>query len=131
MNRLNPLYIVLLLITFVFISFYSFYNEKELYLEKIEQIKTLQIKALEFGNLANTWTNEKYINNTINEILKNQILDNQQIKKEVTKETIKIRLESSNPDILDFFLNKVLNKQLIIKKLDINLNSIELEIGAK
>ncbi len=131
MNRLNPLYVILLFITITFISFYSNSNAKNLYLEKIDEAKNLQIKALEFTNLVNSWTNEKYINSTLNEILKSQVFENQQIIKIATKENIKIKIESANQQVLDALLNKILNKQLIIKKLEMNSNSIDLEIGIK
>lgn len=131
MNRLNPLYIILLFATILFLSFYTTSNEKKLYLEKINEVKSLQIKALEFKSLVNSWTNEKYINSTLDEILKAQIFVNQQITKTATKEAIKIKIESANPQVLDTFLNRVLNKQLIIKKLEINSNFIDLEVGTK
>ena len=131
MNRLNPLYIILLFVTFAFLSFYISSNQKESYLEKLNEVKTLQAKALEFKSLVNTWTNEKYINNTLDEILKSQIFANQQITRTATKESIKIKIQSINPQVLDTFLNKILNKQLIIKKLELNTNFIDLEVGIK
>ena len=131
MNRLNPLYIILLFVTFTFLSFYISSNQKESYLEKLKEVKILQAKALEFKSLVNTWTNEKYINNTLDEILKSQIFANQQITKTATKESIKIKIQSANPQVLDTFLNKILNKQLIIKKLELNVNFIDLEVGIK
>ncbi len=48
MNRLNPLYIILLLLTIVFISFFSLSNEKSLYLEKVKETKVIEEKALEY-----------------------------------------------------------------------------------
>jgi uncharacterized protein YktA (UPF0223 family) len=131
MNRLNPLYIILLFITIVLLSFYSISNEKKAYYKKVEETKQLEIKALEFKNLVNAWTSEKYINSTLDEISKSQIFAKEQISKSVTKELIKIKIDSANPEILDIFLNKVLNKQLIIKKMQLDKNSINLEIGIK
>lgn len=131
MNRLNPLYIILLFATILFLSFYTTSNEKNLYIEKVNEVKNLQTKALEYKNLVSSWTNEKYINSTLDEILKSQIFVNQQITKIATKESIKIKIESSNSQVLDTFLNKILNKQLIIKKLELNQNFIDLEIGIK
>ena len=58
MKRLNPLYIILLFVTFAFLSFYTSSNKKEAYIEKLNEVKNLQIKALEFRNLVNTWRNE-------------------------------------------------------------------------
>ena len=131
MKRLNPLYIILLFVTFAFLSFYTSSNQEEAYIEKLNEVKNLQIKALEFRNLVNTWRNEKYINSTLDEILRSQIFANQQITRTSTKEAIKIRIHSVNPQVLDTFLNKILNKQLIIKKLELNTNFIDLEVGSK
>ena len=129
MNRLNPLYIILLFITIVFLSFYSISNGKNTYYKKVEETKELEIKALEFKNSLNAWTSEKYVNNILDEILKNQIFTKEQISRSSTKELIKIKIDSAKPEILDIFLNKVLNKQLIIKKMQVDKNSINLEIG--
>jgi|GEM_PF-1753958 len=131
MNRLNPLYIILLFITIVFLSFYSISNGRNDYYKKVEETKKLEIKALEFKNSVNTWTSEKYVNNILDEILKSQIFAKEQILRSSTKELIKIKIDSVNPEILDIFLNKVLNKQLIIKKMQVDKNSINLEIGIK
>lgn len=131
MNRLNPLYIILLFITIVFLSFYSISNEKNAYYKKVEETKQLEIKALEFKNSVNAWTSEKYVNNILDEILKSQIFTKEQISKSSTKELIKIKIDSTNPEVLDIFLNKILNKQLIIKKMQLDKNSINLEIGIK
>lgn len=131
MNRLNPLYMILLFVTIAFLSFYISSNQKETYIEKLKEVKILQAKALEFKSLVNTWTSEKYINNTLDEILKGQTFANQQITRTATKESIKIKIQSTNPQVLDTFLNKILNKQLIIKKLELNTNFIDLEVGIK
>lgn len=131
MNRLNPLYIILLFVTITFLSFYTSFNENKYYIEKLDEVKILQTKAFEFKSLVNTWTNEKYINSTLDEILKSQIFVNQQITKTATKESIKIKIQSVNPQVLDAFLNKILNKQLIIKKIELDSNFIDLEIGIK
>lgn len=131
MNRLNPLYIILLFITTVFLSFYSISNKKNAYYKKVEETKQLEIKALEFKNLLNAWTSEKYIHSTLDEISKSQIFAKEQILISATHELIKIKIDSANPEILDIFLNKVLNKQLIIKKMQLDKNSVNLEIGIK
>jgi hypothetical protein len=131
MNRLNPLYIILLFITIVFLSFYSISNEKKAYYKKVEETKQLEIKALEFNDLVNAWTSEKYINSTLDEILKSQVFAKEKISRSATKELIKIEIDSANSEILDIFLNKVLNKKLIIKKMQLDKNSINMEIGIK
>lgn len=131
MNRLNPLYIILLLLTIVFISFFSLSNEKSLYLEKVKETKMIEEKALEYKAMTSYWRNENFINKTVDEILKSSMFKNEQIIKTSSKDSIKIKIESSNPQVLDNFLNRVLNKQLIIKNLELDKNYINLEIGTK
>lgn len=131
MNRLNPLYVVLLIFTIVFVSFFSLSNEKNLYKEKVEESTQLEQKSKEYKSLTNVWKNEEYVNKTVDEILKNSTFKNENIVKTASKENIKIRIESSNPQVLDSLLNRVLNKQLIIKKLELDKNFINLEIGLK
>lgn len=131
MTRINPLYIILLFLTLFFISFYLLSKQKEVYLEKSLQTIQLEIKAKEYKDLSNSWKNEKFINKTLDEILKNSIFKNEKIVKTATKESIKIKIETTDSRILDNFLNRVLNKQLIIKKLELDKNFIILEIGTK
>ena len=131
MKRLNPLYIVLLFLTLVVVSFVLVIKEKDIYMQKIKDINALEVKAKEYKNLSQFWKNQKFIEKTIDEILKNSMLKNEKISKTSTKESIKIKIESSNPQVLDNFLNRFLNKQLIIKKIEIDKNFINLEIGVK
>jgi len=131
MTRINPLYIILLFLTLFFISFYLVSNQKKLYLEKSLETIQLETKAKEYKDLSNSWKNEKYINKTLDEILKNLIFKNEKILKTATKESIKIKIETTDSRVLDNFLNRVLNKQLIIKKLELDKNFIILEVGTK
>lgn len=131
MNRLNPLYIIMLFLTLIFISFYSLSNERKAYLEKLNELNELEIKANEYTYLSTQWKNEKFVNKTLDEILKNQMFKNEKIVKLENKESIKIKIESNNSVVLDNFLNRVLNKPLIIKKLELDKSFISLEIGLK
>ena len=108
MNRLNPLYLVLLFLTLVFISFFSLSNEKKLYLEKVDESRLFEQKASEYQSLISYWKNEKFINKTIDEILKNSLFKNEQITKTASKESIKIKIESSLRFLLEILMNKML-----------------------
>ena len=131
MNRLNPLYILGLLLTLLFISFFSLSNEKKAYFEKIDQVNQLQQKAQEYKALTSYWKNEAFVNKTIDEIVKNSMFKNEQITKTASKEGVILKIESSNPQVLDTFLNRVLNKQLVIKNLELDKNFINLEISVR
>ena len=117
--------------TLLFISFFSLSNEKKSYFEKIDQVNQLQQKAQEYKYLTSYWKNEAFVNKTIDEIMKNSMFKNEQITKTASKDSVILKLESSNPQVLDSFLNRVLNKQLVIKKLELDKNFINFEIGIK
>ena len=59
------------------------------------------------------------------------MFSNQKILKASTNELLKLKIQSDDPKILDSFLNKVLNKELAIKKLEIEKRYINLEIEIK
>lgn len=81
--------------------------------------------------MTSYWKNEAFVNKTIDEIVKNSMFKNEQITKTASKEGVILKIESSNPQVLDTFLNRVLNKQLVIKNLELDKNFINLEIGIK
>ncbi|MGJ0372894.1 hypothetical protein NG764_10790 [Aliarcobacter cryaerophilus] len=131
MNRINPLYVVGLSIVLVIISFIYLSNEKVFYNTKVEQLNELEIKFKEYYEVSTYWKNEKYVKETIDHILSNSSFSNENINKVVTKEHIKLKLESSSEQTLDIFLNMILNKELIINKLEIKRDSIYLEVGLR
>ncbi|MGJ0330219.1 hypothetical protein NG755_10960 [Aliarcobacter cryaerophilus] len=131
MNRINPLYVVVLSIVLVIISFIYLSNEKVFYNTKVEQLNELEIKFKEYYEVSTYWKNEKYVKETIDHILSSSSFSNENINKVVTKEHIKLKLESSSEQTLDTFLNMILNKQLIINKLELKRDSIYLEVGLK
>ena len=131
MNRINPLYVVGLSIVLVIISFIYLSNEKVFYNTKVEQLNELEIKFKEYYEVSTYWKNEKYVKETIDHILSNSSFSNENINKVVTKEHIKLKLESSSEQTLDTFLNMILNKQLIINKLELKRDSIYLEVGLR
>ncbi len=131
MNRINPLYVVGLSIVLVIISFIYLSNEKVFYNTKVEQLNELEIKFKEYYEVSTYWKNEKYVKETIDHILSSSSFSNENINKVVTKEHIKLKLESSSEQTLDTFLNMILNKQLIINKLELKRDSIYLEVGLK
>lgn len=131
MNRINPLYIIGLFLVLVLISFISLSNQKNLFYNKKNQLSDLEIRFKEYYDISNFWKNEKYINETIDEILNSSLLKDEDIVKIVTKDNIKLKLETASEQNLDSFLNIILNKQLIIKKLEIKRTMVNVEIGLR
>lgn len=131
MKRLNPLYIILLFLTFVFISFFQLNSTKNEYKNAYSDYEDLRSISKDFNELKTQWNNEKYVNETLDVILKNKMFSNQKILRAKVNNVIKLKIESSDPKILDNFLNKILNKPLQINKLELDKSFVNLEIGVK
>ena len=128
MSRLNHLYIIALFITILLISFYLLNIEKENFFSKNSEYKSISKNAKDYQAYQRTWNNKKNINKTIDQILRNKIYVNSKISRFETKNSIKVSITSSDEKALNNFLNRVLNKQMIIKKLLIEKTNINLEI---
>jgi hypothetical protein len=53
------------------------------------------------------------------------------IKIEKTNNIIKVKIDNGSLQTIDRFLNKILNDKFIIRKLNINTNNLDLELGLK
>ena len=129
MNRLNPLYIIFIFLTIFIVSFYMLDAEKKNFDNKnIEYLNTSK-NAKDYKSFKETWDNKVYVNKILNQILSNKIYKTSKILKTELQNSIKIKISSSEEKVLNDFLNKILNKQVIIKKLEMTKVSISLELG--
>ncbi|WP_108064278.1 hypothetical protein [Poseidonibacter lekithochrous] len=131
MNRLNPLYVIALSFTIVFVSFFLLNTESKNYDLKTKEFNIIAVKAKEYKQFKASWNNKSFVNKTLNQILRSSTFKNQKVLRVNGKNSIKLKMISSNQKILNSFLNKLLNKKLIIKKLELNKSYIDLEIGLK
>lgn len=131
MNKLNPLYILVLVFTILIISFVKLGDIEKDYVLENSQVNSFDIKAKSYNDYKKTWFNQKVIRKRLDTIIKSSIFKNEKILKTENKNVIRVKIESLNPRILDKFLNRVLNEKFLIKKLDIKKNSILIEIGFK
>ena len=129
MNRINPLYLIALTLTILFISLYLLNKEKTQVLEKKAELNSITQKAKDYKLYKESWTNEMFVSKTLDNILKNRQFSNQKVLRAKTKNSVKVKIQSSDQKILNAFLNKILNKKLIIKKLEIEKSFVNIEIG--
>jgi len=129
MKRINPLYLIALSLTILFISFYVLNNEKIILIEKKDELNLIIKKAKDYKLYKESWNNEIFVSKTLDNILKNRKFLNQKVLRAKTKNSVKVKILSSDQKILNAFLNKLLNKKLIIKKLEIEKSFINVEIG--
>lgn len=129
MNKINPLYILALMLTLVLLSFQQLNEQKNSFNEKAKEFESLKAKAKEYRNLSNSWANKQNSINTINQIVNSSKFRKHKILKVETQKNLKVKIESKDSKVLNDFLNRVLNKQLIIEKMELQKDYIALEIG--
>ena len=129
MNRINPLYLIALTLTVLFISVYSLNSEKKFFVEKKDELNLIKQKSKDYKSYKESWNNEAFVSKTLDDILRSRQFSNQKVLRAKTKNSIKVKIQSTNQNILNAFLNKILNKKLIIRKLEIEKSFVNVEIG--
>ncbi|AXH12181.1 hypothetical protein [Halarcobacter bivalviorum] len=129
MNRINPLYILVLLLTLFLISFNIYLNKKDEYSKLLSEKRVIEIKAKNFNQYKNNWFDNGKIERKIETILKLKEFETEKISKILNKKSVKIVLESKDTRKLQSFLTKFLNENLIVKSLQLERDSIVIQIG--
>lgn len=129
MNRINPLYLIALTLTVLLISLYSLNNEKRSFIQKKDELILVKQKSKDYKSYKESWNNESFVNKTLDDILKSRQFSNQKVLRAKTKNSIKVKIQSTDQNILNTFLNKILNKKLIIRKLELEKSFVNVEIG--
>jgi len=128
MNKLNPIYILALVITIFIISLVK-QNQKKDELNNIElNYEQIQTKAKHLNEYKQKWFDKNETIKDLNFILKDSFFRKENITKIENEKHIRVKIESKNQVILNKFLNKVLNKKFILNKLIIEKNSISFEV---
>ncbi len=129
MNKINPLYILALMLTLVLLSFQQLSEQKNSFYEKAKEFESLKEKAKEYRHLSSSWASKENTVKTLNQIVNSSQFRKHKILKVETQKNLKVKIESSDTKVLNNFLNRVLNKQLIIEKMELQKDYIALEIG--
>ncbi len=58
MNKLNPIYIILLFVTTVLVSFFLLFGQKSDYKEKLEQLALISKNSKEYTQYKANWDNK-------------------------------------------------------------------------
>lgn len=129
MKRLNPIYILALVITLFIISITVSSSKKDEFKSLNSEYSSFRTKVGDFKEYKQTWFDEKKIVKKIDTILRSPIFMKEKILKTQNNSIVRVKIESSNSQTLGKFLNRFLNERFIIKKLDVQKSSILVEIG--
>lgn len=134
MSRINPIYIIAVLIFTFFILMYNLHSvNMELAEAKISYKETSQI-ASQIGGLSKVYSsNKQELNKSLDRVLKQASLKTANIKKKIGATSITLSSESMNKTAINSLMGKLLNgtyniHTLNIKRLSDEQASLELEV---
>ena len=125
-KHINPLFLLFSSIAILVISIYSFSNSKKQLVIQKQEFKEQQILALKYHNLNNLYSNKQNITKTINDILRVSRITNANII--YKHKLIIIQMVSLQINKVDKFINKLLNKHINIKKLELSKDKVILTV---
>ena len=109
MNRINPIYLVVLLVLIlIFLMSKLNFTRDELLSEKSSYQDTLKV-VTQLKGLNKIYSNKKSVKNSLNRVLANVSLKAANIKKKVGVSGVTLSSESIDKIALNFLMGKVLN----------------------
>ena len=125
MNRIHPLFIILLLFILA-ISLHVKKNSLEKALEVENQfLSKLEMELKDISELKTKWVDSK---KKLDSIIKNPSFEGVSFKQEDLKDKSIMRIENITPSGLKLFINKLLNSYIDIKKLSIQKTDEQISI---
>jgi len=131
MSRINPIYIFILLFIITVYSFTITSGKQKEFEQNISELFEFKEKAKTFKILNEKWNNKIRVESIIDKIIKNPNFKNANIFKTKNSKGIKLRLNTTEPKIIIKLLNKILNEEFIIKRLDLTSSEIYVEVGLR
>ncbi|MCW9026713.1 MAG: hypothetical protein OQJ77_05300 [Thiovulaceae bacterium] len=133
MNRINPLYLGVLLVVILVLSVYSLNSAKKSLMESKESFKETQKIANELSSLKKAYANKKINERALKKVLAQAVLRDASIKAEYKNNVVKLNSDNMDKKALDFLIGKLLNstydiRKMKIKRLSEEKASLELEI---
>ncbi len=131
MNKINPLYLIVLFIAFFIVSTVLLKDIQEDIEVGNKNKKEFFKLSSEYKEYKNSWFDKKEIEKRIDRIAKSINFRNEKILVVQSGNIVKLKIESKNEKVLEKFLKRVLNEKFIIKKLSVDRSSIYVEVGLK
>jgi len=119
MNRINPLYVALLLVVLLALSIVKLNSAKEELSEEKERLKETTKLATELSALKEVYGDQKKAKTSILRILQNNVLKSAAISKDVKKSGIIISSKSIDLKALNYLVGKIFNGAYNISSLDV------------
>lgn len=129
MNRLNPLYIIALVVVVYVVSLIQVNEIENKFLQKYHQSEVLLSHIEDVVFYRQNWFNKKATLEKIEKLLNCPNLRKEKILKVNKGNKLLLTIESKNSKKLGLFLKKLLNEKFILNKVQLRQNSMFVEIG--
>ena len=86
-------------------------------------------KAVIYSQYKSQWFDKNNVAERLDKILNSPSYKNEKILKIDNQNFIKIKVESLNPKLLNQLLNRILNEEFLVRKVNIQTKSLMFEIG--
>lgn len=125
MNKVHPIFIILLLLILA-IAVHVKKNSLEKSLEADNRfLAQLEVELKDINELKTRWTDSQ---KKLNTLLENPSFERMTIKHEDLKDRALFKIENITPSELKLFINKLLNSYIVIKKLSIQREDMQISI---
>ena len=129
MRRINPIYILVILIIISYISFIQVNNKKIELKANVDRLFLFKEKAKVYKTLSQDWNNKSKIEYEINKISNIHQFRTLNISRINKYKSIELKISTSEEKLLENFLNKILNENIKINKFRLTSNNLFLEVG--
>jgi hypothetical protein len=129
MNRLNPIYILALIVTISIVSFLALNGKIEQYNKTYSSFQELKKEAKYYKQYQTKWFDRNRTLQKLDYLLRTLPNTKATVSKRILSSGIRVKVDSIDPRILNSFLNKLLNEEFMFRTLDIKKDSISFEIG--
>lgn len=131
MNRINPLYVLLIVCITTLLSFYYLNNKKYNYLEENEKFRVFKQDSFEYMSLKNGWFNETKTKEDINSLVSDRKFRKSNIVRSFENSLATIKLVSNNKQTINYFISHLMQKEFRIKSFYITNKLVKVEVFLK
>ena len=133
MNRINPLYLALLLLFVLLMLVFKLENAKSELSEAKEEYKATAALVSELSGLKKVYADKKKVKKELVRVLNNPLLKKLDMQQHTTGSAMRIDIKSIDAKALNYLMGKVLNNSynitaLTIKRLSDEKASLQMEI---
>ncbi|RXJ68317.1 hypothetical protein CRV08_08685 [Halarcobacter ebronensis] len=128
MSKINPLYLLALIVILFITSFIVLQNKKEQLLIAEHDFNQKYALAKEFNLLKRNYRNKEQKISSIKSLENNATFKKGELHINESNTNISVSFKSEDPNILENFINRILQERFSFKSFSISLNKVTFEV---